>query len=130
MKVFEESRVAGIRLKNKFIRSATHQGMGDAQGHPLPERARLYNNKLANGGVGAIITGYVSVQKNGRTFTNMCMFDDDRYIDAYRDINAIMREFGTPLFIQLAHGGGLTASFITGEKAVSPSPFNNMLYMR
>ena len=129
MKVFEESNIAGVRLKNRIIRSATHEGMGDAQGHPLPELTSLYK-KLANGGVGAIITGYVSVQKNGRTFTNQRMFDDDRYIDEYRDLNAAMNELVTPLFIQLAHGGGLTASFITGEKAVSPSPFNSLLYMR
>ena len=129
MKVFEESSISGVRLKNRIIRSATHEGMGDAEGHLLPKLTSLYT-KLANGGVGAIITGYRSVQKNGKTFTNMCMFDDDRYIDEYRDLNAAMKELNTPLFIQLVHGGGLTASFITGEKAVSPSPLNNLLHMR
>jgi 2,4-dienoyl-CoA reductase-like NADH-dependent reductase (Old Yellow Enzyme family) len=129
MKVFEESTIAGVRFKNRIIRSATHEGMGDAQGHPRPELTSLYK-KLANGGVGAIITGYASVQKNGKTFPNMRMFDDDSYIDEYRDINAAMNELATPLFIQLAHGGGQTASFITGEKAASPSPYNSLFYMR
>lgn len=129
MKVFEESSIAGVPLKNRIIRSATHEGMGNAQGHPMPELTGLYK-KLANGGVGAIITGYVSIQKNGKTFPNMRMFEDDSYIGEYRDINTAMSELGTPLFIQLAHGGGQTASFITGEKAASPSPYNSLFYMR
>jgi 2,4-dienoyl-CoA reductase-like NADH-dependent reductase (Old Yellow Enzyme family) len=129
MKVFEESSIAGVRLKNRFIRSATHEGMGDAQGRPLPELTGLYT-KLAESNVGAVMTGYVSIQKNGKTTVNMRMFDDDRYIEEYRNLNNAMDELDTPLFLQLAHGGGLTASFITGEKAVSPSPFYSLSYRK
>lgn len=129
MKVFEESSIAGVKLRNRIMRSATHEGMGDTEGRPMPELTNLYT-RLVKGGVGAIVTGFVSVQKNGRTLMNMRMFDDDRYIDDYQKLNATINELGTPVFLQLAHAGGSTASFITGEKAVSPSPFNSVLYMR
>jgi 2,4-dienoyl-CoA reductase-like NADH-dependent reductase (Old Yellow Enzyme family) len=91
MKVFEKGTIAGARLKNRIIRSATHEGMGDDQGRPLPQLTHLYT-KLAEGGVGAVITGYVSIQKNGKTTKNMRQFDEDRYIDEYRKLNATMDE--------------------------------------
>ena len=128
MEVFEESSIAGVKLKNRIIRSATGEGMGDERGHSLPELAGLYK-KLAYGGVGAIITGFTSIQKNGSPAKTMRLFDDDLYIDEYRDLNLAMSELGTPLFLQLAHAGGSTASSITGEKAVSPSPFFSPLYL-
>ena len=74
-------------------------------------------------------TGYVSVQKRGRASANTALFDDDRYVDDYQSLNRALNELGVPVFIQLAHAGGMTASVITGEEAVSPSPFYNKLHM-
>jgi 2,4-dienoyl-CoA reductase-like NADH-dependent reductase (Old Yellow Enzyme family) len=82
MNLFEESTISGIKLKNRIIRSATHEGMGDPGGYPIKDLTNLYI-RLAKGGVGAIITGFVSVHKSGKTLRNMRMFDDDCYIEAY-----------------------------------------------
>jgi 2,4-dienoyl-CoA reductase-like NADH-dependent reductase (Old Yellow Enzyme family) len=60
MQVFETSSLAGIRMKNRILRSATYEGMCDALGHPQPSYYELYE-KLSSGGAGAIITGYVGL---------------------------------------------------------------------
>ena len=81
-RVFERTSISGIVLENRIIRSATLEGMGDEAGYPRADLITIYE-RLAENKVGAIITGYVTVQRNGRTVPTMCIFDDDKYIDNY-----------------------------------------------
>ncbi len=118
--LFEESSIARMKLKNRIIRSATHEGLGDIDGRPMPDLTNLYL-KLAYGGVGAIITGYAAIQKNGRTLMNMRMFDRDERIDDYKKMNTQLDELGVPIIAQLAHGGGQTSKRVIGEQPVAPS---------
>lgn len=118
--VFEDSSIAGMMLKNRIIRSATHEGLGYKDGRPVPDLADLYV-KLAKGGVGAIITGFAGIQKNGRTMLNMRMIDSDEWINDYKKMNAQLSEHGVPVIQQIAHGGGQINGRETGEKAVAPS---------
>jgi len=123
-KAFEKSMIGTIELKNRILRSATHEGMGDKSGKPLKELYDLYE-KLAKGGVGAIITGYVGVKQNGKAVFNMRMFDKDDYIDDYKDINLKLKNDHTPVILQLAHSGSQTSSKITGEIPLTVSPMKN-----
>jgi 2,4-dienoyl-CoA reductase-like NADH-dependent reductase (Old Yellow Enzyme family) len=127
MHLFEETKIAGMTLKNRIIRSATHEGMGDPDGYPLDDLKKLYI-RLAKGGVGAIITGYVSVQQSGKTLNNMRMFDDDRYVEAYHALNQEIRQYDVPVICQLAHGGLQTTSSVTGMDVVAPSEYRSKVY--
>lgn len=123
-KVFEKSMIGTIELKNRILRSATHEGMGDESGKPLKELYDLYE-KLAKGGVGAIITGYVAVKQNGKAVINMRMFDKDEYVDDYKECNLRLKNYNTPVILQIAHGGSQTGSKITGAIPLSVSPAKN-----
>jgi len=127
MDIFAESTIAGIRLKNRIIRSATHEGMADTEGRPLNERGELYL-RLAKGGVGAIITGFTGIMKSGKGAFNMCMFDRDEFIDDYMKINELLRPYSVPLILQVVHCGTKTSRDISGEDVVAPSKFRNKLY--
>jgi len=118
--VFEPWSLGTLRLKNRIIRSATHEGMAHADGMPTDGLERTWR-KLAEGGAGAIITGYVGVKQNGRTFANMRMFDHDGFIDVYQGINERLKEFGAPVIAQLAHGGSRSSGKLTGQDVVGPS---------
>lgn len=120
-KLFEQSTIAGIELKNRIIRSATHEGLAYADGRPMVEKLIKTYVKLAQGGVGAIVTGYVISQQKGRTFSNITVFDSDSTMEDYRKIINNVREYGTPLIMQIGHGGGLCTSRITGEAVIAPS---------
>jgi len=125
--LFEDSSIAGMKLKNRIIRSATHEGLGDIDGKPMPDLTDLYL-KLAHGGVGAIITGYAAVQKNGRIVRNMRMFDRDEFIADYKKMNMQLEELGVPIIVQLAHGGGQTSKRVIGEQPVAPSKGTYQLF--
>jgi 2,4-dienoyl-CoA reductase-like NADH-dependent reductase (Old Yellow Enzyme family) len=126
-KVFESSTIAGIPLKNRVFRSATHEGMSDRNGYPLDTLGKLYT-QLAEGGVGAIITGFAAVQQNGRATNNMLMFDRDDYIDDYKRLLEPIKEFNVPVILQLAHAGGQSDPSTAGRDPVAPSKIMYPLY--
>ena len=123
-KAFEKSMIGTIELKNRILRSATHEGMGDKSGKPLKELYDLYE-KLAKGGVGAIITGLAGIKQNGKTSFNMRMFDKDEYVDDYKDLNLKLKNDNTPIILQIAHSGSQTSSKITREIPLTVSPMKN-----
>ncbi|MCK5312168.1 MAG: NADH:flavin oxidoreductase [Desulfobacteraceae bacterium] len=118
--IFEKASIAGINLKNRIIRSATHEGLGDEDGYPRKELSDIYQ-KLAQNNVGAILTGFTCIQQDGKTLKNMRMLDNDKYIDDYKALNLKMKEYDTPMILQLAHGGGMCSPKISGKIAVAPS---------
>ena len=118
--VFEPCSLGTLLLKNRIIRSATHEGMAHPDGTPTDDLLNTYRS-LSAGGAGAIITGYVSVKRNGKTFPNMRMFDSDVYVDVYRSLNDQLRQYNSPVILQLAHGGSRCMSRATGQDVVSAS---------
>ncbi len=126
--IFEPAQIGGISIRNRIIRSATHEGMADADGAPLESLEKLYV-RLARGGVGAIVTGYAAVLPQGRcSFPGMLMMHDDALVPAYRRlVDAVHRE-GVPLIMQLAHCGSQTRSAVTGMRTAAPSPIRDRFY--
>jgi len=118
--VFTESSIAGIKLKNRIIRSATYEGLSDEEGRPTKKLADTYL-KLAKGEVGAIITGLIGVHRKGRSHKHMCLMDRDELIDDYKKINALLKEYGVPVIAQLAHGGGQGETAASGGFNAAPS---------
>jgi len=126
--IFEPVSLAGMKLKNRIIRSATHEGMADEKGFPTEKLKKLYVN-LAKGEVGAIITGYAGIQLDGKTcLFNMTMIDTDEKIVAFREITKAVHEYETPIIMQIAHCGKQTRSKITGLPTVAPSAIRDTFY--
>lgn len=127
-KIFEPTVLAGITMKNRIIRSATHEGMADERGCPTEQLKKKYV-QLAKGEVGAIITGYAGIQQNGKSpLYRMLMIDSDHCIDAYKDVVDAVHEYNTPIILQIAHCGRQTRSKITGETPVAPSAIRDKFY--
>jgi 2,4-dienoyl-CoA reductase-like NADH-dependent reductase (Old Yellow Enzyme family) len=125
---FEPTSLAGIKLKNHIIRSATYEAMADEKGCPNEKLKKLYIN-LAKGEVGAIITGNAGVQANGKaSLFNMTMIDSDDKISAYREITNAVHEYGTPIIMQIVHCGRQTRSKITGLPTVAPSALRDAFF--
>ena len=84
--LFEKTNIKSLELKNRLVRSATHEGMCDPDGFPTPALFRLYE-RLAKGGIGLIITGYAFVSRDGRSpFSGMQGMDTDAHVPEYRKL--------------------------------------------
>ena len=64
-KLFQPSHINGMRLANRFVRSATWEGLADAGGEATPELAAVLG-ALAAGGVGLIVPGHAYVRPDGQ----------------------------------------------------------------
>lgn len=121
--LFAPLELSSISLKNRLIRSATYEGYGDSNGYPLPGLAELYS-RLATGGVGAIISGFVYVSPGGRAMhPRQCGIDsDDKTAHWRRIVEKVKRDdCSARLFMQLAHTGRQTLRKATGHPVVAVS---------
>ncbi|MCG8430942.1 MAG: NADH:flavin oxidoreductase [Candidatus Omnitrophica bacterium] len=126
--VYEPTTLAGIRLNNRLVRSATHESMADEQGSPTEALEKLYV-RIAKGEAGAIVTGYAGIQQDGKSsLRNMLMIDRDELIPAYRKLTDKVHEHGAPVILQIAHCGRQTRSAVTGRATIAPSPVKDFIF--
>jgi 2,4-dienoyl-CoA reductase-like NADH-dependent reductase (Old Yellow Enzyme family) len=62
--LFEPFHIRDLVLRNRFVRSATYDGMADQQGHITGQQLALFG-ELAAGGVSLIVAGAVHVDQSG-----------------------------------------------------------------
>lgn len=126
--IFERAAIGSIRLKNRIIRSATHDGMADDNGAPTQELIRKYEF-MAKNDVGCIITGYAGVSLNGLSpYPKMLRIDNDNLIEPYKELTAEVHKYDTPIIMQLAHCGRQTSSKIIGVQKVAPTAKRHLFY--
>ncbi len=115
-KLFEKTKFGNLELKNRFWRSATWLNIADKKGH-LTERLRTEYIKLAQGGVGTIITGYAFITENEQPNAGMLGIYDDSFIAEYQSLNEKIHNYGTKIIMQIVYGGSFT-NFNTEDRLI------------
>ncbi|HWR38408.1 MAG TPA: NADH:flavin oxidoreductase [Patescibacteria group bacterium] len=120
--LFKPCNIGTLTLKNRFVRSATEDWLGDAGGGISDAKLALYE-QLAAGGVGTIITGHAYVSHpRGRAGISQTAIYDDRYLPGWQRLAAVVQKHGVKAILQLAHAGRQTAPDIIEEQLpVAPS---------
>jgi len=111
--LFENSAIGGLELKNRFVRSATWEGMADQDGNPTPKLLETMT-ALAAGGVGLIITSHAFVSPEGRATPWQLAIDKDERIDGLRKMTDAVHAAGGRIAMQLAHAGAFAAAALSG----------------
>lgn len=128
MELFKECTLGKVRLKNRIIRSATHDGLADEDGGPSDKLISKYAF-MAKNEVGCIIAGYAIVSEEGSSSYPRCLaFYKPEAKDKYVKLTQAVHEFGTPIIAQLAHCGRQTSSKVIGMKKVAPSAKRHLFY--
>ncbi|MCM1987025.1 NADH:flavin oxidoreductase [Methanococcoides seepicolus] len=102
--LFEPITIAGLTVKNRFVRSATNEGMAELDGTVTKGIGDMYED-LAREDVGLIITGYSYVDVKGQSDERQQGIYDDRFIGPYGEIVSRVHKYDCRIFIQIVHGG-------------------------
>ncbi len=119
-KLFELSTINGMTLANRFVRSATWEGMCESDGRPTSRLASCYR-ELAAGGVGLIITGYAYVRPDGKQLPGKMGIHTDNFAAGMRTLTRNVHNEGGKICIQLVHAGGQTTAKTAGRRPLAPS---------
>lgn len=103
--LYDKTVINGMELRNRFVRSATWEGMCDEHGRPSPKLAQCYR-QLAQGGVGLIITGYTFVRPDGKQTRGSLGVQSDDLAPQLQELAEVVHQEGGKLCMQLVHTGG------------------------
>ena len=109
----------GLRLKNRFLKSAMSEQLADRGHGPTPGLARLYR-LWAEGGVGLQVTGNVMVDRTALGEPRNVVLDERSDLGAFERWAEAGRRHGAHLFMQLNHPGKQANRFLSREP-VAPS---------
>ena len=118
--LFDQTTINGMTLQNRLARSATWEGMCDADGKPSQKLLAFYR-ELARGKVGLIITGYTFVSPEGKQLPGKMGIHSDNFADIMKEMTSGVHKDGGKICIQLVHAGGQTDTTNAGRKPLAPS---------
>ena len=119
-----------MKLKNRFVRSATHEAMAELDG-TVKDQLLDCMAELARGDVGLVITGHAHVNMEGQAGARQMGAYADAMLDGLKKVASAVHENGGRVAIQLAHAGnrgkgkdehpalGPSDLFIEGSKRAS-----------
>lgn len=103
-KSFEPGIINGMKLANRFVRSATYEGMATEDGSVAPKLTETMVD-LAKGGVGLIISGHAYILPEGQAGPLQLGIYKDEHIDGLKTMTDSVHEAGGKIVAQLAHAG-------------------------
>jgi len=121
--LFEQASIKNIRLKNRFVRSATMEGMATSDGLPTGALKDLYC-MLADGEVGFIITSGAIIEPYKHfpeNFSTALAIDENDKIEAWRGIIDAVHERGAKIAMQLTYLGRQDIPEWRGSTPIAPS---------
>jgi len=123
--LFETTTINGLSLANRFVRSATWEGMATVDGKVTPKLTETMV-ALARGGVGLIVSGHAYVAKIGQASPFQLGIYDDSLIDGLASMTAAVHEAGGRIVAQLAHAGTFALEKAIGTAPLAVSVFDGL----
>ncbi|EKQ58081.1 MULTISPECIES: NADH:flavin oxidoreductase [unclassified Clostridium] len=118
--LFDQTQFGSLKLKNRFFRSATYEGMADEKGHLTEALFSIYED-MAKGGVGTIITGLTAVTDLEEFIPGQMGIYNDSFIDEYKKIVEVVHKYNANIILQVGAAGTQT---VKNHKKVMWGPSN------
>ncbi len=112
-KMFESTVINGMVLSNRFVRSATWEGMATGEGAATPALTEKMT-ELVNGGVGLIISSHAYVSPAGQAGPMQLGIYKDELIPGLNQMTAAVHDLGGKIVMQLSHAGIVASEKLTG----------------
>jgi len=118
--LFESAQISTMSLANRFVRSATWEGLATVDGAVTPELEAAIGT-LARGGVGLIISGHAYVRPDGQAGPRQLGVYKDELVPGLRRMATAARENGAKMVLMLTHAGCFAAEALTGTTPLAVS---------
>lgn len=99
---FEPCSIGPLKLRNRFIKSATNEGMAPAG--RISDSLIEFHRRIAAGGVGMTTLAYCAISEDARTFVDQPRLDSQTLNGLRRLTDAVHNE-GAAACAQITHGG-------------------------
>ena len=117
---FEPSTINGMKLVNRFVRSATWEGMAADDGACTPKLIDLMA-ELAKGGLGLIISSHAYINPEGQAGPWQLGVYSDDLVPGLEAMAKAVHDNGGKIVMQLAHAGFFANAKLTGQTPLAPS---------
>lgn len=121
-KMFERTDINGMALSNRFVRSATWEGMAANDGAVTPKLIATMA-ALARGGVGLIVSSHAYVRPEGQAGPGQLGVYKDELIPGLREMTAAVHDNGCKMVLQLSHAGKFAPEILTGQAPLVVSDY-------
>jgi 2,4-dienoyl-CoA reductase-like NADH-dependent reductase (Old Yellow Enzyme family) len=118
--LFETTTIKSMSLTNRFVRSATWEGMAEEDGSCSRKLTDLMV-QFAKGGVGLIITSHTYVSREGRARPRQLGIYSDKLVLGLAAMAKAVHNAGGKIAVQLAHAGCHADPDLTGRMPLGPS---------
>jgi 2,4-dienoyl-CoA reductase-like NADH-dependent reductase (Old Yellow Enzyme family) len=125
--LFQEMSIKDVVVANRFVYSATWDGMADSNGFCTPRNIDMLV-KRAQGGVGLLISGMAFVTLEGRAAPWQLAAYDDRFVPELAEMAQAIHDAHGKVFLQLAHAGCYAPTTLTGTEPSGPSANESDLF--
>ena len=122
--LYDKTNIGDLVLENRFVRSATWNGMADKEGGSTKEIDALLL-EIVHGGVGLIITGHAYINREGQAGPGQLSVDSDCHIDGLSRMAEVIHGADGKIILQLAHAGCHASALLTGQEPLGPSVMEN-----
>jgi len=123
--LFESTVIKKMSLVNRFVRSATWEGMAGDDGSCTPKLTELMV-QLAEGGVGLIISSHTYVSQEGQAGPWQLGIYSDKLVAGFSEMTEALHKASGKIVMQLAHAGIQANSSLTGQPPKGPSAFDKV----
>jgi 2,4-dienoyl-CoA reductase-like NADH-dependent reductase (Old Yellow Enzyme family) len=123
-KLFEEIAIKDLKLQNRFVRSATWEGLATEEGFCTQKLSDMLV-QLIRGQVGLVITGHAYVSPEGQASPWQLAIHRDELISGLSEMTGTVHRTGGKIFVQIAHAGCHAITDLTKQEALGPSVMKN-----
>ncbi len=109
----------GVQLKNRLVKSAMSDSLGDGAGNPTDTQIRLYE-RWAEGGAALSLIGEVQVGSDYPEKPGNLVLSPDANMSALKDLAKHGSKNGSHIWPQLGHAGALAYEPVSNPKGPSP----------
>ena len=102
--MFTNIKISNQEIKNRIVRSATNDHLGNKDGTVSDKQIELYHD-LASNNIGLIITGHICVSEKNRADETQSLVSDDKYISGLKRISDEVHKHQSVVYGQISHAG-------------------------